>query len=753
MKNLLEFVSKGRSNDFVENVNKTLAKKLFLAISEQASVVAREAYGTLEEYFGGDEQPDYVNREDNSYAVFFANALKKFGVNGPEDFRDDVTKQRFFDYVDHNWRAQDSVQTPLQGANGGNVEQGTQTQLPAPAAPPQAPTAPTQGPTPTTAQGNDPSLATMAPAGPSMNQTAPMSQAGSDPALNGAQNAQQGMGGMPDPAQQACPYCKGSGKAACPTCGRPHGLDNQQGGMGGDQDPNLEIGPEGDDSEVQGELGNQLGGPSDDEGDDTEMSAGAEDLEGGEQDPNGENIDGGMGDDGMGMEGGDEMGQDPNADPNAMGGDDEQQVPGAPGQEEDVDDPFDDEDAYTIDASDFDGAGGGGDEMGGGEEEAEVDEDGNPIDNGMGGDEEDDALDAEGGGEEEGGFPQQAGGDEEGDEEDPDLEVGDEDTADEEGDDEDQGGFPPKKKAGGDESDEEDEGQDEAGDEEEDAPVMGEALKHRSWSRKERKADSKKPVRAAGKKEARLAEDFGFGLDDAEDDVWLTEALMMQQQAAPVDPGLNKIIGYVQQQLSKIKKLRNTMLMQLRRQRAVIKKDPALGPEEKMEAMKQLATMAKDNRSFFKQQAKLTKAMFTGQLSGGGMEGDEDEDMQGQEGMDDGQEMSPDGQDQGFPPQSGDEEGAEDMGGDEEGMEDTGDDEGQGGFPPKKKSPFPPKKKAGGFPPAAADDDEGGDEENVDTDDGGDEEAAPAPVAKKKSFPPMKESESQLKMRMLKSRR
>jgi len=96
-KNIVELISSGQSIHAVKNVERSLAKKLRTAIFEQKSKVARQAYGTLDEYFGGDEQPDYVNNSDNAYAVFFANALKKFGVNGPEDFKDEVTKQRFFD--------------------------------------------------------------------------------------------------------------------------------------------------------------------------------------------------------------------------------------------------------------------------------------------------------------------------------------------------------------------------------------------------------------------------------------------------------------------------------------------------------------------------------------------------------------------------------------------------------------------------------------------------------------------------------
>jgi hypothetical protein len=818
-KNIVELISNGQSIHAVKNVERTLAKKLLNAIAEQKTQVARDAYGTLDEFYGGDEPPDYVNNSDNAYAAFFANALKKFGVNGPEDFQDDVTKQRFFDYVDHNWRAQDSVQMPIQGANGGSIEQGTQTALPSPATPPMAPTAPTGG-SPTTAQGNDPSLATMAPAGPSIDKTAPLDQSGQDQTLNGIQNAQSGEGGDQyggDPLAQddsmgdeggmdqgmddgtggmsqgmgagngemagggSCPMCKGTGKAACPTCGRPHEMGGgAPGAMGGlDQDPDLEIGPEDDGSgmmggdDEDGMQGDQFGGDGQDG-----LAGDSHGLEGGDE---------GM----LGDEGGDQMGA--NGDPTAQSGD-----------EEETDDPFDDEDAYTIDQNDFapqGGEGGGGNEdgfapEGGAEDEGGADQFGeggfegeddgsDEGDQGFGTGDPDADIDneasEEGDDEFGGGDPATGAGQEadlEGDDQDPDLEIGDGSEDEDQGDD-----FSDE----GDDGDEDDEQDDEdAADQDDDAEVpkkkaFGEALKHRSWSRKERKADSKKPNRAAGKKEAKLAEDFGFGLDDAEDDVFLAEALMMQQKAPEPDPGLGKLINYVQQQLSRIKKMRNTMLMQLRRQRAVIKKDPALDNEAKMDAMKQLAQMAKDNRKFFKGQAKLVKAMFTGNLSGGGsgMEGDEEapEGMDQDQGMDQGADQ---GQDQGFPPEAGGDEGdmqGDDMQGDDEGMDADDDAEMDDQVAPSAPAGFPAKKKAA-FPPKA---DDGGDDADPDLeigdedagDEGDDEEAAPAPAAKKpfppkagaakpaakKPFPPkdkIKESESaeaKLKMAMLKARR
>lgn len=580
-KSIIESIVENQPAKVVSFVEKALAKKLVRSISEQASVVARNTYGSLYELYGADDRPEFMNNDDNTYAKFYADALQKFGVQGPEDFRDDVTKQRFFDYVDHNWRAQDSVQNPIQGYQGSTLEKGTNTALPPPATQPMAPVAPAQGPTPTTAQGNDPSVATMASAGPSIDKTSPLDQSGQDPDFNGVQDA-GGYGddgsGMGEP-DNVCPVCHGTGQAVCPTCKRPHGDQGMGGGtddLGMDQDPDLEI------------------------GDDDQMGSGDdEDMMGGNPD--------------------DEM---------MAGGDDEGDVKDG-GDEEELDDPFDDEDAYTIDASDFQNAGNGDGDDEEGEGDEDEDEDENENENG---DEEGDGEDFDNDGDDdtsvEGDTDQDyagAGDDEEGDEDQ------DEDQDDEDEDDD-----------GSDEDDQDDQDNDDQTQEK----SFGEALKL-GYSRKERKPASKKIERAKAKKEARLTEDFGFESDNAEDDAFMatiTEALAV---AATGEGDLGKLIAYVQDQLSRIKKLRNTMLMQLRRQRSVIKKDPALDDESKMDALKQLASMAKDNRKFFKNQAKLVKAMFTGNLGGGEDEGgdfggddgdEEDQDQQGNFGGNTGDE-------------------------------------------------------------------------------------------------------------------
>lgn len=44
--------------------------------------------------------------EETEYQKFFKSALKKYGVESPEDLDDDKKKE-FFDYVDANWEAEE----------------------------------------------------------------------------------------------------------------------------------------------------------------------------------------------------------------------------------------------------------------------------------------------------------------------------------------------------------------------------------------------------------------------------------------------------------------------------------------------------------------------------------------------------------------------------------------------------------------------------------------------------------------------
>lgn len=46
-------------------------------------------------------------KEETQYQRFFKKALKKFGVNSPDDFESEEKQKEFFDYVDNNWKADD----------------------------------------------------------------------------------------------------------------------------------------------------------------------------------------------------------------------------------------------------------------------------------------------------------------------------------------------------------------------------------------------------------------------------------------------------------------------------------------------------------------------------------------------------------------------------------------------------------------------------------------------------------------------
>jgi hypothetical protein len=44
---------------------------------------------------------------DTEYQAFFRKALKKYGVESPDEFKTDAERKDFFDYVDRNWKAKD----------------------------------------------------------------------------------------------------------------------------------------------------------------------------------------------------------------------------------------------------------------------------------------------------------------------------------------------------------------------------------------------------------------------------------------------------------------------------------------------------------------------------------------------------------------------------------------------------------------------------------------------------------------------
>ena len=573
-KSIIELISLDESAQAVSGLEKTLAKKLLEAISSQRNTVARDTYGSLGECYGADEAPQFMEPADNAYQIFYANALKKFGVNGPQDFQDENTKQQFFNYLDQNWKAQDAVQqqqvpgmgaqpsmqvgqpamqgTPapgqqqVPGVSGQNVEAGTQTQLPAPAAQPMAPQ---NGQSP---QGmgnqqmpmsgaNDPSVATMAPAGPAIDKTAPMGADGDDEDLDGIQNT-QAMGGT-----------------------------DQFGNGDDDSDIDLEIGDEDQDQNQNGQNG--FDNPDDENGFD------------------------------MSGDNGDEGDEDV---PNKLSGgndqDDDDQDQDQNGNSDD-DDEFGDDDAYSVDHSDFLPKNDDGDEDDQDQDddsEDDLDDDDHPDDDNV--DSSDDGN----------------GQDEEDDDKDPDLEIGNDDD---DSDEDENPKFASKKKKS-----------------------FGESLKPSDRSGKTRKKDSAKATRLDGKKQTKVYEGDGevedgvtfgeeYAADNAEDERYLIERLNFfnhAKRSLKTDPnispeersmklqGINsgaKKHGMVKNELRKVENLRDMASKQIKKHYAAIKNDQSMSPEHRHAAREKLAQLHKQNRNHFRSLALGIKGIHTGRLS------------------------------------------------------------------------------------------------------------------------------------------
>ena len=593
-RSIVELISLEESAQAITFVEKTLAKKLLGVIANQRSAVARDTYGSLGECYGADESPEFMEPADNAYQVFYQNALQKFGVNGPQDFQDENTKQQFFNYLDMNWKAQDTVQQQqvpgvgMQGAPGGtNIDLGTQTQLPAQATQPQPPQGQAQPNNPNLQQqglpqqpqpvqmpnqkmpmggSEDPSIATMAPTGPSIDKTAPLGPDGDDSELDGLQDTQ-----TQDGRDGFNPAMGGADQFG-------NGPDDD------DQDPNLEIG---DDDSDQNGFGN----------DDDEM-----DLSGDNEDQGDEQV--------------------PNS--SEFGDDDDQQG----GNGDSDDDPFGEDDAYTVDPSDF--SQGGDDDQGDDDQFGDDDDDQDQNRDGGFGDDDSDNDDQ---------------GD---DDSDPDLEIGDDDDdSDNEHPDKhsDNSNKKPAPKPTSDDSDQSDDDKTKETFSPKKKP-FGESMKPSDRSRKTRKNDSAKATRLAGKKESKLREGedgeiddgttFGedYAADNAADAAFLEERMKFyqatkkqmktdksippdqrRQRLGSVDGDLKMSVRRAQRDLNIIKAGRDQSHQHWRKMRADVKNSNK-SPQEKEAALHQISQSAKQDLAHWRQKAETVKGIHTGKTGG-----------------------------------------------------------------------------------------------------------------------------------------
>lgn len=94
--NIIEYLVK--ASDMSEAIRKV--KDAFSDKRIKVKMAIKEDFESL----GLVEELEFIAEDKQSeYTKFFRAALKKFGVNSPEDFKSEAKKKEFFDYVDKNW--------------------------------------------------------------------------------------------------------------------------------------------------------------------------------------------------------------------------------------------------------------------------------------------------------------------------------------------------------------------------------------------------------------------------------------------------------------------------------------------------------------------------------------------------------------------------------------------------------------------------------------------------------------------------
>ena len=75
--------------------------------SEDIQAPPSQTEATSEEEEEEEVEETYEDEEEPAdYDEFFQAALKKFGVESPEDFKSDEDKKEFFNYIEKNWKGE-----------------------------------------------------------------------------------------------------------------------------------------------------------------------------------------------------------------------------------------------------------------------------------------------------------------------------------------------------------------------------------------------------------------------------------------------------------------------------------------------------------------------------------------------------------------------------------------------------------------------------------------------------------------------
>jgi len=148
--------------------------------------------------------------------------------------------------------------------------------------------------------------------------------------------------------------------------------------------------------------------------------------------------------------------------------------------------------------------------------------------------------------------------------------------------------------------------------------------------------DDEAEEEAPPKKKKSFGEDFGFGIDQAQDDIFIAEKFdyfkdqMSKLKSKGLDPdtykkkasalsGGMKKFNHISTLLGAIKSQRDAMLKTLRKHHKHIQGSD-IHPDAKSEQLTQLSGMAHENRKHFQKQAQKLKAMMVAKKEAGGGE-------------------------------------------------------------------------------------------------------------------------------------
>jgi|1_EtaG_2_1085319.scaffolds.fasta_scaffold04197_2 hypothetical protein len=100
---IIENILSGNMVDAVDQTNYALYEKVYERIHELKLSTAASLYNSNNNHYM-DEIDEDGDNDGAEYKKFFQLALKKFGVNNPDDLDDDQ-KKKFFNYIDNNWKS------------------------------------------------------------------------------------------------------------------------------------------------------------------------------------------------------------------------------------------------------------------------------------------------------------------------------------------------------------------------------------------------------------------------------------------------------------------------------------------------------------------------------------------------------------------------------------------------------------------------------------------------------------------------